>query len=77
MPALLTHTPCPSCGTRHHFACLEDHLEPGQDYYYVCPVTGMSASLRPAATAEVVRSWPQGAVELMPRQADLKASATT
>jgi hypothetical protein len=65
MPAVLKHTPCPSC-RRHHFTLPAGDLSPGRQYAHVCPETGAQASLRPESPAEMAGSAPQGAVRLAP-----------
>jgi hypothetical protein len=66
MPSLLRHTACPACTRRHHFCLPDGDARVGQPYDFVCPETGKRATLTPAAAAEAVAHYPQGAVHLVP-----------
>jgi hypothetical protein len=68
MAALLKHTECDACGTRHHFTLPVGEPTPTGRYEYVCPVTGARSELHPRAHFERVAHPPQGAVQLLPRE---------
>jgi hypothetical protein len=68
MAALLRHTECDVCGTRHHFTLPDGDPTPEGRYEYVCPVTGAKRELRPVAHFERVAHPPQGAAQLSPRK---------
>lgn len=69
MALLFKHIACPACGHRHHFGLDGDQHDPDQEYEFVCPETGETATLRPPEQPEGATHWPQGAIPLQGKPA--------